>query len=240
VAHRLLRRPAAGLVAGAAAAALSAGCALQVPAPSPPAPPPAAEPAAAPTEPPLRWRDSRAVGRPWAGRLVRGVRLPAEGEHVVTWDPVRRASPNRPWRRWGTDETVRRVLAVARSHRRAHPLAPRIAVGDLSRPHGGPFGKRFGGLGHLSHQNGLDVDVYYPRLDRLELAPRRASQVDRLLAQDLVNRFLAIGAEKIFVGPGTGLAGPRRRVRPLIHHHDHMHVRFPRERDRVGRGATDS
>ncbi len=78
-------------------------------------------------------------------------------------------------------------------HRRAHPGAPRVLVGDLSRPRGGPFGPRFGGPGHVSHQNGLDVDVYYPRRDRLEAAPTRVAQIDRRLAQDLVDRFLAAG-----------------------------------------------
>ena len=45
---------------------------------------------------------------------------------------------------------------------------------------------RFGGLGHVSHQNGLDADVYYPRMDGLERRPYRPSQVDRALAQDLL------------------------------------------------------
>ena len=51
-----------------------------------------------------------------------------------------------------------------------------MAVGDLSRRHGGDFGPRFGYIGHASHQNGLDVDVYYPRADGRELAPRGASE----------------------------------------------------------------
>ena len=54
-----------------------------------------------------------------------------------------------------------------------------MAIGDLSRPHGGDFGPRFGYIGHASHQNGLDVDVYYPRADGRELAPRDAREIDR-------------------------------------------------------------
>jgi murein endopeptidase len=102
-----------------------------------------------------------------------------------------------------------------------------MAVGDLSRPHGGDFGPRFGYIGHASHQNGLDVDVYYPRADGRELAPRDASEIDRALSQELVNRFLAAGAEVIFVGPNTRLAGPAERVQPLVHHDNHLHVRLP-------------
>src|SRR5688572_1463504 len=119
----------------------------------------------------VHWHDSVALGTHMAGRLEHGVRLPAEGRTFFTWDPVLRRSPNRDWRRWGTDRLVRVVLDVARNYHAAHPRAPRMAIGDLSRPHGGDFGPRFGYIGHASHQNGLDVDVYYPRADARELAP---------------------------------------------------------------------
>ena len=101
-----------------------------------------------------------------------------------------------------------------------------MAIGDLSRPRGGDFGPRFGYIGHASHQNGLDVDVYYPRADRRERAPRDASQIDRRLSQELVNRFLEAGAATIFVGPNTGLTGPPGVVVPLANHDNHLHVRI--------------
>lgn len=172
----------------------------------------------------VQWHDSVALGTHTAGRLEHGVRLPVEGPTFFTWDPVLRRSPNRPWRRWGTDRAVRAVLRVAREYRAAHPGAPRMAVGDLSRRHGGDFGPQFGYIGHVSHQNGLDVDVYYPRRDRREVAPRDASDIDRRLSQELVNRFLRAGAGVIFVGPNTGLTGARVEVLPQ--HDNHLHVRF--------------
>jgi murein endopeptidase len=185
--------------------------------------PPPAEPV---PEERIEWKRSLAIGSPSAGRLVRGVRLPAEGEHFFTWDPVERRKPNRPWRRFGTDRLVRLTLRIAREYREAHPDAPRMSVGDLSRPRGGDFGPQFGFIGHASHQNGLDVDVYYPRKDGRERAPRDATQIDRRLSQELVNRFLRAGAIKIFVGPNTGLKGPPGVVIPLIHHDNHLHVRI--------------
>jgi murein endopeptidase len=175
---------------------------------------------------PIEWKSSVAVGSPAAGRLVRGVRLPAAGEHFFTWDPVLRRSPNRAWRRWGTDKLVRLVLRIARDYGEAHPRAPRMAVGDLSRPHGGDFGPQFGYIGHATHQNGLDVDVYYPRADGREKAPRDASEIDRRLSQDLVDRFVAAGAVAVIVGPNTGLAGPSGVVYPLVNHDNHLHVRI--------------
>jgi murein endopeptidase len=177
-------------------------------------------------------RRSYALGKPWDGRLANGVQLPREGVDHFTWDPVLKQSPNRGSRLWGTDRLVRTVLSVLGEFHVAHPDAPRVGVGDLSRPQGGDFGPRFGGLGHASHQNGLDVDVYYPRRDGEELAPRRVGEIDRALAQDLVDRFVRAGAAKIFVGPHTGLRGPTRVVRPLVNHDDHLHVRLHDDRPR--------
>lgn len=173
------------------------------------------------------WRRSEAIGTPSAGRLENGVRLPSGGPAFFTWDPVLRRSPNRAWRRWGTDRLVRVLLRVARDHHAAHPRAPRMAIGDLSRPHGGDFGPQYGYIGHASHQNGLDADVYYPRADGRELAPRDASQIDRELSQELADRFVAAGAEVVFVGPSTGLRGPPGVVTPLVRHDNHLHVRLP-------------
>jgi Penicillin-insensitive murein endopeptidase len=191
--------------------------------PQPPPPPP-------PPDPPAlvaRWRDSVALGTPSAGRLLRGVRLPAGGPAFFTWDPLTHESPSPGWRRNGTDGLVRIVLRVLRRFASEHPRAPRIGVGDLSRPHGGSFGPEWGGPGHVSHQNGLDIDVYFPRHDRRERPPKRIGQVDLSLSQELVDRFVEAGAEKIFVGPSTGLRGPPGVVEVLPHHDNHLHVRIP-------------
>ena len=175
----------------------------------------------------VQWHHSAALGTYSGGALADGVRLPPAGRAFLTWDPVLRRSPNRAWRRFGTDRLVRTVLVVARGFHASHPRAPRLLVGDLSRPHGGDFGPRFGYIGHASHQNGLDVDVYYPRADRREIAPRDARDIDRGLSQELVDRFLAAGAAVIFVGPNTALRGPSGRVEPLVQHDNHLHVRLP-------------
>ncbi|HEX8120528.1 MAG TPA: penicillin-insensitive murein endopeptidase [Solirubrobacteraceae bacterium] len=176
--------------------------------------------------PPVRPR-SRALGLPFShGRLVNGVPFPPVGIDHFTWDPALDRSPSRVWRRYGTDQTVHRILVTLAAFRESHPEAPPVGVGDLSRPHGGEFGRRYGGLGHASHQNGLDVDVYYPRRDKLLTAPTKPSQVDRRLAQALVDAFLRAGATDLFVGPSLNLHGPKSIVQPLVHHDDHVHVRF--------------
>ncbi len=178
----------------------------------------------------IDYRDSRAVGVPEAGSLERGVMLPSEGRTWVSWDPVERDKPNRWWRRWGTDRLVRATLRVARDFAADHPRAPRILIGDLSRPRGGDFGTDYGPIGHASHQNGLDVDVYYPRIDGREWTPRVPAQVDVELSQDLVDRFVAAGAETVFVGPSLPLTGPVGVVVPLTNHDNHLHFRLPAKR----------
>jgi murein endopeptidase len=187
---------------------------------------PTQEPVPPPAIPVVPDRHSLALGSPTHGRLVHGVEFPVAGPDHLTWDNVDTRVPNRGWRRWGTSELVRTVLTVLHEFRLAHPEAPRVLVGDLSREHGGPFGANFGGLGHFSHQNGRDVDIYYPRIDRLPRAPVRVEQIDHGLAADLVRRFVEAGAVKIYVGPHTALTGPRRIVQKLAHHDNHLHVRI--------------
>jgi len=176
-------------------------------------------------DPPIAWRHSRAIGKPYAGRLAGGVQLPPEGRDFWTFDWGTRLSPNRPWRRWGTDGLVSTLIEVIGEYRAANPGAPRVGIADLSRPHGGAFGANFGGLGHSSHQNGLDADILYPRADRLELRAHSPRLVDVELSQDLVDRFVGAGSVYVFTGPSLPLHGPRKVVVRLAHHDDHMHVR---------------
>ena len=173
----------------------------------------------------VQWHRSHAVGQPWAGTLVAGVQLPAQGRTFVTFDSALRRSPSRAWRRFGTDRLLRVVLGVTSAYATAHPGAPRVVIGDLSRPHGGPFGRRYGGLGHRSHQNGLDIDIYFPRRDGRGIPPAGVRDIDHALAQDLVRRFVRAGARYVFVGPATRLRGPRGVVVAIANHDEHMHVR---------------
>ena len=208
--------------------------AQEPPAPPPPAPapPPAPPPAAttptatAPAQPVAPAGPSRAIGQPWHGKLVNGVELPEVSADWLTWDPVLKQIPNRPERRWGTAKliaTLRRVLAAFHA---AHPELPQVLIGDLSRPRGGIFDNRYGGLGHASHQNGLDADVYYPRADHRLLAAYKPDLIDHALAQELLDRFVAAGAQFGFIGTRTELRGPRKVVQVIAHHNDHMHVRI--------------
>jgi hypothetical protein len=171
--------------------------------------------------PKVAWHHASSIGLPYSGRLVRGTRLPLRGPDWVTWNPVTDSVPNLPKRVYGNEHTIRAILSVTRAYRAQHPHAPRVVIGDISREGGGPMNE------HASHQNGLDVDVYFPRHDRELRAPTSPGQIDHWLSQELLDRFVAAGAQAIFVGSSTGLRGPAGVVAPWPGHDYHMHVRFP-------------
>ena len=171
--------------------------------------------------PKIHWRRATSHGVPYSGSLTAGTQLPVESPDWVTWNPVDDTVPNQPERLYGHERTIRTVVSVIAAYRAANPSAPRVVVGDISFRGGGPMEL------HRSHENGLDVDLYYPRLDRRLRAPRATSQIDRELAQDLLDRFVAAGAQIVFIGYSTELGGPPDVVIPYPNHEDHMHVRFP-------------
>jgi len=169
-----------------------------------------------------------ALGSPTRGRLRCSWVLPAGSDTWATWDFPRRTSPNRRERRHGTDALVDMVERVAADFHGAHPDR-RLLVGDLSRPRGGPFGARFGAPGHASHQNGLDVDVYYPRRDGLERPARRPADVDLHLAREVISRFARERTQYLFVGCARRytLRGVRKVQRLCNRYHEnHVHVRL--------------
>ena len=168
---------------------------------------------------------SRAIGHPWHGRLKCGQQLPVASVDFTTWDNALQRPLNRPWRRWGTEKLVGITERIAADYRAQ--WGSRLVIGDLSRTHGGPFGREFGGTGHASHQNGLDVDIYYPRRDRLDLPPFKIRDVDRTRAQWLVDRVNE-DAKIAFIGPNVGLHRTSGKIEYLAHHDNHVHLRIRR------------
>jgi murein endopeptidase len=169
---------------------------------------------------------SKAIGRPTRGRLADAVQFPESGTSFLTWDSSLQRVGNQAWRRWATSETVRRTICVLDEYAKANPGSPRVLVGDLSLQTGGPFGVEYGGPGHASHQNGLDVDVYYPRVDRIETVVTNRKDADFIRSQELVDRFVDAGASHVFVGRRTPLRGLAPTVQRLSRHENHLHVRF--------------
>jgi len=181
--------------------------------------------AAVPAEaaPKIAYTHAISIGLPYDGSLIDGTQLPVEGPDWLTWDPVTDSSPNAPRRLYGNERTIRAIVAATAAYRAAYPGAPLVLIGDISREGGGPMWDE-----HVSHQNGLDVDVYLPRRDGALRAPTAPDQIDRRLAQGLLDSFVATGAKVIFVGYSSGLHGPPGVVVPYPNHEYHLHVRFAR------------
>ncbi|HMO01250.1 MAG TPA: penicillin-insensitive murein endopeptidase [Miltoncostaeaceae bacterium] len=220
---------------GEASVARAAGAVVQVePAPPTPAPRPGTPektperspgtPPPKPARPAVEWRDSIAHGSPNGGWLENGIRLPSQGPGFYTYDPATQRPPGGADRQWGTAVLVRQLLDLGAWWEKAHPGAPRLGIGDLSRRHGGPFGGP--AVGHASHQNGLDVDIRLPRGDGREDAADPGTY-DRALTQQVVDRLVAQGASLVLIGPSLDLHGPGGVVVRWPAHDDHLHVRFP-------------
>jgi murein endopeptidase len=132
------------------------------------------------------------------------------------------AYPNARSRRWGTEKTLATIEEVTADYRLRFRRAPRIVIGDISLRHGGPFGI------HASHQQGIDVDVYYPRRGYGRArAPRGPGEVDRRRSQWLVERFARARAQVVYVGVSVGMRRSRSNIEYLGYGHEtHFHVRL--------------
>jgi penicillin-insensitive murein endopeptidase len=99
---------------------------------------------------------SRAIGTPSNGSLEGGINLVDVGEgylHYNGTDPV-------DYDDWGTMALCNCIEKVGRQWTNTAPL---FNTGDMSRDGGGEWLSD-----HVSHQNGLDVDVRYVRHDKQE------------------------------------------------------------------------
>jgi penicillin-insensitive murein endopeptidase len=182
-----------------------------------------------------------AIGYYPRGCLQGGVALPVNGP---TWQ-VMRLSRNR---NWGHPSLVRFLEKFAPAASKATGWKG-ILVGDMSQPRGGPTP-----FGHMSHQTGLDVDIWFMPMPGHTLTPeeREKTAAINLVADDWkrvnpktwtpqhmafiktaaeqpgVERVLvnaAIKKELCRVG-GKSQDGWMSKVRPWYAHHDHIHVRL--------------
>jgi penicillin-insensitive murein DD-endopeptidase len=176
------------------------------------------------------------------GCLAGGMELP---ETAPGWQAMR-LSRNR---NWGHPETI---AFIDRLSVRAREVGwPRLYVGDIGQPRGGPMRS-----GHRSHQIGLDVDIWLRRPDGRELdraereqigsynvvaangvglndnwtpehhAIIRAAAEDPAVARIFVNAAIKRGMCLAERGPG-GIDAPwLRKVRPWKGHDHHFHVRL--------------
>lgn len=112
-------------------------------------------------DPSLDNRDDRseAIGFYSDGSLRDAFPLPDESpSHLKIFRPRDRA--------WGTWALVTTIVRATAAFRTKYPIGDRVQIGDLSAEHGGGIDDL-----HASHQNGLDADVAYLRVNHLERDP---------------------------------------------------------------------
>jgi len=182
-----------------------------------------------------------AIGYYPRGCLQGGVPLATTGP---TWQ-VMRLSRNR---NWGHPSLIKYLEKFA-------PLAAKatgwkgIMVGDLAQPRGGPLP-----FGHLSHQIGLDVDVWFmpmpgrvltkeerektsatnlvsddwKSLNPKTWTPQHVAFIKTAAEQPEVERVLVNAAikQELCRIESKNKNGWMSKVRPWYGHHDHIHVRL--------------
>ncbi len=163
---------------------------------------------------------SRPIGRSSGGRLEGGLNLPDRGSgyrHYLGTDAVDTDD-------WGTLPTLVCLEAVGREVR---GIGVSVGVGDLSLRRGGAFPP------HISHQNGLDVDLRYVRRDRRQvpLDLRFQPEAYDLAATKAVFEafFRVCNVDVIFVDIdriGFTVDGQEQRIVHVGGHSNHFHVRL--------------
>jgi len=181
----------------------------------------------------------RIIGIKSAGCIAGAVRLPDAAPGLQT---IRLAHSSF----WGAPSTIASLLTLGA---RAHAAGlPDLYMGDLSRPRGGPIPG-----GHMSHQMGIDADVYLDLSPRPALTPaqREALEPPSMVRADgqtvdparfgpaqITLLHLATGlpgVDRILVNPAikrglcqqvTGERAWLRFVRPWFGHASHMHINF--------------
>ncbi len=181
-----------------------------------------------------------AIGYYPRGCLQGGVELPANGP---TWE-VMRLSRNRNWGHPELIHFLKKFASLAVKATGWHG----VLIGDMAQPRGGPLP-----FGHVSHQIGLDVDIWFmPKPDRILTKEERENiSATNLVADDgkHVNEnwsaadaaFIRTAAEQPEVERVLVNAAIKKslcemegknhyswmdKVRPWYGHNDHIHVRL--------------
>jgi len=178
-----------------------------------------------------------------SGHLLNGWELPNEGEGYVRLFSYRN-------RGWGTQQIIEMIEKSAFEINQLFPAKDRLLVGDISALKGGRIS------GHGSHQNGLDVELAFYRLDGVEQsADYRNGFLENMVKKGKISknfdvvrnwelvkslhrfgRVNRIFIDKVikkelckhaeFLGEKDSYVDVLKSLRPYPYHGDHLHVRI--------------
>ncbi len=154
------------------------------------------------------------VGRPDAGWLVNGVRMPkGDGYHLRL-----------PKSAYGTSHAVAQWMIGLAVFADRSDYTRTLEIGAMSRPRGGEL------KGHRSHQSGRDVDIRLPRragvASWVELTRRRIDWlatwqlIDAMLQTDVTAIFLDYAAQKSLFRTAKGAGIDPARLRDVLQYPD--------------------
>jgi penicillin-insensitive murein endopeptidase len=183
---------------------------------------------------------AESIGSPGAGCLRGAVKLNEDAMGVYLMRPQRGRS-------YGHPHLVQLIQTVGREF--ANKKAPPILIGDIGQPKGGPTMSA-----HASHQNGLDIDIWYFRPKswigrRVSLKQRaklsavgmvdkkhlkvndlfESNQVELLRAfaeKPEVDRILVNFSIKRYLCLNHSKEAWIRKIRPWFGHDSHFHLRL--------------
>lgn len=126
------------------------------------------------------------IGRPSAGRLVRGVELPERTDLYVR---------RKPDESFGSTHAIAELMAAITTFRHQTGFKRSISIGGISKARGGRFRP------HKSHQSGRDIDIRMPLTAAAEGKRHvTANDIDWKATWQLMHTFILRGeAEYIFV-----------------------------------------
>ncbi|MGK5088278.1 penicillin-insensitive murein endopeptidase [Bdellovibrionota bacterium FG-2] len=185
----------------------------------------------------------QAIGYYSKGTLSAPSDLPLQGKGFIELFPGRN-------RYYGAQALVDLIVGTAGKMAELYPGLERLQIADLSASHGGKINP------HNSHQNGLDFDAVYYRVDHLEQDPSHTEGLEEIFVKEgrispnfditrnwaLMKAFASSGrVERVFVdgvikqtlcneaqrlGEFQQQEATLRILRPLEQHDNHLHLRI--------------
>lgn len=118
---------------------------------------------------------------PQRGRLVNGRKLPKHDAYTI----------KRAHNVYGTPRTIKLIGKVIDKYQRRVPGGPKLRIGDISKDGGGPM------TGHLSHQEGRDIDIGLvlqgDLADHLHFSGATEENIDLARTWTLIEEFILTG-----------------------------------------------
>jgi peptidoglycan hydrolase-like protein with peptidoglycan-binding domain len=146
------------------------------------------------------------------------------GSNAAVDTPLPRSAPGMyshgiTSRQYGVRQTIQALLSIGRRWAAAHPNGPEIGVGDISFQGGGVMKP------HVSHQKGIDADIWLMRNDGVKaLTTYKSPSYSQTLTQQLVDMIRTNDVLKVqfILNNDPQIQG----VKPWPGHDNHLHVRF--------------